>query len=228
MFTNHHLSQQVCSYTCWRQWKQRLLWMSQVLKSSHSMLSQQQKACSSSITAPSNHVNYWYLTTWESTWTPAQPSAPNKPSSRLPISGDNWEYWAQGSDCWGRYPHWPHWGCEWAHLKVNAMFPVSFQNLFWMQQQKASAFTNACSMWWDTLIIGWCLYLKQPSSRAYEMLWESGWVTLPSQRTLRDYTLCEFHHWLFYEVDKQLMTAAKAERAEEWESVWYLSGTRSC
>jgi len=112
--------------------------------------------------------------------------------------------------------------------KVNAMFPVSFQNLFWMQQQKASAFTNACSTWWDTLITGWCLYLRHPSSRVYEMLWESGWVTLHHSAHWETTHYVNSTTGCSTEVDKQLMAAAMAERAEEWESVWYLSGTRSC
>ena len=56
------------------------------------------------------------------------------------------------------------------------------------------------------------------SGRAYEMLRESGCITLPSQRTLRDYT-----HYVrsttgfSAQVDEQLMEAAKVAKAQEWE-----------
>ena len=103
--------------------------------------------------------------------------------------------------------------------KVNATYPNDcFQKLFWMQQQKASALTNARSMRWYPLMIKWCLYLRHLSGSAYEMLRESGCITLPSQRTLRDYT-----HYVrsttgfSAEVDEQLMEAAKVAKAEEWE-----------
>ena len=103
--------------------------------------------------------------------------------------------------------------------KVNATYPNDcFQKLFWMQQQKASALTNARSMRWHPLMIKWCLYLRHLSGRAYEMLRESGCITLPSQRTLRDYT-----HYVrsttgfSAEVDEQLIEAAKVAKAEEWE-----------
>ena len=34
----------------------------------------------------------------------------------------------------------------------------------------------------------WCLYLHHLSSKGYQLLRESGCLSLPSQRTLRDYT----------------------------------------
>ena len=111
------------------------------------------------------------------------------------------------------------------HGTVTTAFRTYFGCSSRRQQQKASVFTNACSMWWDTLIIGWCLCLRR---RAYEMLQESGWVTLPSQRTLRDYT-----HYVnsttgfSTEVDKQLMAAAKAERSGEWEG-WKIGRVGEC
>ena len=43
-------------------------------------------------------------------------------------------------------------------------------------------------MHWHPLIIKWCLYLRHQSGKAYELLWNSGCIKLPSQRTLRDYT----------------------------------------
>ena len=64
----------------------------------------------------------------------------------------------------------------------------------------------------------WCLYLRHKSSGAYEHLRKSGCVSLPSQRTLRDYT-----HYINAamgfsdEVDMQLANAAKLTRCEEFE-----------
>ncbi len=43
-------------------------------------------------------------------------------------------------------------------------------------------------MRWHPLMIKWALYLHHQSSGAYETLRSLGCVTLPSQRTLRDYT----------------------------------------
>ena len=37
-------------------------------------------------------------------------------------------------------------------------------------------------------LIKWCIFLKHKSSSAYELLRKSGFVQLPSQSTLRDYT----------------------------------------
>lgn len=42
-------------------------------------------------------------------------------------------------------------------------------------------------MRWHPLIIKWCLYLHHRSSGAYKTLRESGILSLPSSRTLRDY-----------------------------------------
>jgi hypothetical protein len=66
--------------------------------------------------------------------------------------------------------------------------PDSFQRMFWEQQQLASNVQTAHGMRWDPLMIRWCLYLRHLSSGAYNLLRESGVVSLPSQRTLRDYT----------------------------------------
>ena len=46
-------------------------------------------------------------------------------------------------------------------------------------------------MRWHPLMIKWCIYLRYLSQGAYETLRKSNCITLPSQRTLRDYT----HHY---------------------------------
>ena len=66
--------------------------------------------------------------------------------------------------------------------------PDSFQRLFWEQQKQANSCKDARSMRWHPLMIKWCVYLRHLSSSAYETLRDSGCITLPSQRTLRDYT----------------------------------------
>ena len=43
-------------------------------------------------------------------------------------------------------------------------------------------------MKWHPIMIRWCLYLRHQSGKAYETLCDSGVLSLPSQRTLHDYT----------------------------------------
>ena len=64
----------------------------------------------------------------------------------------------------------------------------SFKRVFWEQQEKALSLNCIKSMRWDPLMIRFCLYLRHLSSSAYSLLKESGVLTLPSERTLRDYT----------------------------------------
>lgn len=65
----------------------------------------------------------------------------------------------------------------------------SFQSIFWEQQKQASQ-RSSKGMRWHPLFIKWCIYLRHQSSKAYETLRDSGCISLPSQRTLRDYTNC--------------------------------------
>ena len=72
---------------------------------------------------------------------------------------------------------------------VKSAYPEgSFQRLFWDEQVKASAVKDKRSMRWHPTFIRWCLYLRHVSGRAYDVLRKSGCISLPSQRTLRDYT----------------------------------------
>ena len=64
----------------------------------------------------------------------------------------------------------------------------SFPSTFWKQQKQAATKKNLRGMRWDPLMVRWCLYLRHLSSGAYELLRSSGVLSLPSQRTLRDYT----------------------------------------
>ena len=66
----------------------------------------------------------------------------------------------------------------------------SFQRLFWEEQKKLAKFSKSSSMKWHPMIIRWCLYIKSKSSKAYSALRESGFISLPSERTLFDYSHC--------------------------------------
>lgn len=63
----------------------------------------------------------------------------------------------------------------------------SFQSIFWKQQLKNISLKNKKQIRWHLLIIRWALYLYHRSSGAYEVLKNSGIITLPSTRTLCDY-----------------------------------------
>ena len=70
---------------------------------------------------------------------------------------------------------------------------------------------------WHPLFIRWCLNIALASSKTYNIIRDSGFITLPSKRTLRDYT-----NWFKsktgfqVEVDKFLRDEAKAEGLEDW------------
>ena len=71
--------------------------------------------------------------------------------------------------------------------------------------KKRSLSRSGQGMRWHPLIIKWCLYLRQQSSKAYEVLRDSG---LPSQHTLRDYSNCvKAKPGFSCDVDQQLMKA---------------------
>nr|XP_006814529.1 PREDICTED: uncharacterized protein LOC102801316 [Saccoglossus kowalevskii] len=73
--------------------------------------------------------------------------------------------------------------------EVIKCFPEdSFQRLFWEEQLKHARCADSRQMRWHPTIIRWCLFLRFKSSTAYEALKNSGFVKLPSQRTLRDYS----------------------------------------
>ena len=73
---------------------------------------------------------------------------------------------------------------------IHEQFPEgSFKRLFWEQQREALK-SSSRQMRWHTTFIKWCLNIKLHSSAAYEVIRDSGFMSLPSTRTLRDYT----HH----------------------------------
>ena len=94
----------------------------------------------------------------------------------------------------------------------------SFGRIFWDSQAQAASLTDARQMRWDPMMVRWCLYLRHLSSSAYETLREGGFVKLPSQRTLRDYT----HHTkavvgFSKAVDEELKVSAKLSTCLERE-----------
>lgn len=62
-----------------------------------------------------------------------------------------------------------------------------FKSIFWKQQLSNASQKNKKQIRWHPLIIRWALYLHHRSSGAYETLRDSGVISLPSTRTLRDY-----------------------------------------
>ena len=97
--------------------------------------------------------------------------------------------------------------------------PDSFQSIFW-KQQKCSLSRSGKGMRWHPLIIKWCLYLRHQSSKAYEVLRDSGVICLPSQRTLRDYSNCvKAQPGFSCDVDQQLMKAGNVHSCPQWHKL---------
>ena len=63
----------------------------------------------------------------------------------------------------------------------------SFSRLFWEEQLQAASAKRPCQVRWHPVMIKWCLNLKLLSGSAYHALRTSGFIKLPSERTLRDY-----------------------------------------
>ena len=95
--------------------------------------------------------------------------------------------------------------------KVKASHPEgSFTRIFWEEQLKAASVGNMKQIRWHPVMIKFCLNLKLLSTSAYHSLRTSGFMKLPSERTLRDYT----HHFVSKagfqeEVDDQLLAEIK-------------------
>lgn len=72
---------------------------------------------------------------------------------------------------------------------VERSFPDEncFQRLFWDQQCKyASSGRNGMRR--NPMIIKWCLYIRSKSAEAYNYVRDTGFIKLPSARTLFDYS----------------------------------------
>ena len=69
--------------------------------------------------------------------------------------------------------------------QVEENFPEgSFRRLFWEQQFQAAKTRDVRQMRWHPCMIRWCLNLKLLSSAAYHSLRTSGFLKLPSERTM--------------------------------------------
>ena len=84
----------------------------------------------------------------------------------------------------------------------------SFRRIFWEQQLEAMSKKNRRHIRWHPALIKWCLHLKFKSTSAYHALRSTGVLTLPSERTLFDYS-----HWIKGEVGFQ--AAVNAQLIEE-------------
>ena len=62
----------------------------------------------------------------------------------------------------------------------------SFKSIFWKQQLINLSHKNKKHIRWHPLIIWWALYLHHSSRKSYEVLRNSGFITLPSTKTLCD------------------------------------------
>lgn len=98
---------------------------------------------------------------------------------------------------------------------VHATYPEgSFSRLFWDEQLRANSVSNLCQMRWHPLIVKWCLNLKILSGGAYYALRSSGFVKLPSERTLRDYTHC-YKEQLGFQKELLVQLAKEAKDLED-------------
>ncbi len=64
----------------------------------------------------------------------------------------------------------------------------TFRRIFWEEQLAAVSKKDKRQIRWHPLMIRWCLNLKLISSAAYHCTRTSGFLHLPSERTLRDYS----------------------------------------
>ena len=89
----------------------------------------------------------------------------------------------------------------------------TFRSIFWQQQLKAAKLSKKNGMRWHPAMIRWCLYLHHRSSGCYATLRNSGVITLPSERTLRDYRHCFSADFGFSaSSDRQLCEAVKSHK----------------
>lgn len=90
----------------------------------------------------------------------------------------------------------------------------SFKRLFWEEQLRAASKKDSRQVRWHPLIIRWCLNLKLLSSSAYHAVRTAGFISLPSERTLRDYSNY-FKCKAGLEVNQQLHKEAKIDELHE-------------
>ncbi len=102
---------------------------------------------------------------------------------------------------------------------IREQFPEgSFRRLFWDQQFQSAQLNDARQMRWHPTMIKWCLNLKLLSSAAYHSMRTSGFMKLPSERTLRDYThFFKSKSGFQVEVDQMLKKEAQLDSIPDWK-----------
>ena len=70
----------------------------------------------------------------------------------------------------------------------NTLSDESPQKLLWSQQMKYIKRCDKRQMRWHPTIIKWCIAIHTKSSKAYDLLRTSGFINLPHESTLRDYS----------------------------------------
>ena len=102
---------------------------------------------------------------------------------------------------------------------IKEKFPEgSFKRLFWDEQMKAATVSDPRLMRWHPMMIRWCLNLKLLSTSAYHSLRTSGFIKLPSERTLRDYTnFFQSKVGFQSEVDLMLLQEAQLDKLPDYK-----------
>lgn len=101
--------------------------------------------------------------------------------------------------------------------QINKAYPEnSFARLFWEEQLKAASVTDTRNMRWHPTMIKWCLNMMLISSSSYDAMRNSGFLKLPSKRTLQDYTnYFENKPGFQDEVDQQLLQEVSSLKLSE-------------
>ena len=92
----------------------------------------------------------------------------------------------------------------------------------WDEQLKAASVKNPKQICWHPVMIKWCLNLKLLSTSAYHATCSSGFLTLPSERTLQDYShyyACTtgFHN----DIDNQLLVEIEQSKVPDSKSIYH-------
>ena len=103
--------------------------------------------------------------------------------------------------------------------RILGQFPEgSFQRLFWEQQLAAARLKHPQQMRWHPAMIRWCLNIKLLSTSSYHALRTSGFMQLPSERTLRDYThYVQARSGFQDDIDKELVKESKLKDLPNWK-----------
>ena len=112
-----------------------------------------------------------------------------------------------------------------SNKEICAMFPKgSFQRLFWEQQVDASKRKRPTGRRWDPLYIRWALSIKMQSSSEYDQIRRSGFLLMPSERTLSDYVgFWRSGEGLTAELNEQLAHSAQISELQEGKKFVALS-----